>query len=361
MDAEDSQPKKSREMRIAHVTWTFTFGGIETMLVNIANEQVALGHEVHIVVIEHDNVEPTLAGKLNQQIKLHQVHRRYGVKDIPAIIRLNGILGYIDPDAIHLHSASIYKYLLPKKRRICNNTLHALCNRSNTDHIQSVPRVFAISQAVADDLKEKKGVVSKVIYNGIHPERIKIKNETSSGSLFRIVMVSRLEHLKKGQDLLIDALAELEGRGYDNITVDFIGDGESRAFLEQRCREKGVEKRVRFLGARSQDYIFEHLCDYDLFVQPSRLEGFALTVAEAMAARVPVLVASGQGPEEVADYGRCGRVFRNGDAVDCADKIAQIANGGVETAVIDAAFNRVYGLYDIKVTARLYVENYNHR
>lgn len=348
-------------MRIAHVTWTFTFGGIETMLVNIANEQAALGHEVHIVVIEHDNVEPTLAGKLNQQIKLYQVHRRYGVKDIPAIIRLNSILGSIDPDAIHLHSASIYKYLLPNKRRICNNTLHALCNRSNTDHIQSVPMVFAISQAVADDLKNKKGVSSKVIYNGIHPERIKIKKDAASGSLLRIVMVSRLEHIKKGQDLLIDALAELKGRGYDNITVDFIGDGDSRAFLEQHCKEKGVEKQITFLGARSQDYIFEHLCDYDLFVQPSRLEGFALTVAEAMAARVPVLVASGQGPEEVADYGHCGRVFRNGDVEDCADKIAQIANGGVEPDVIDAAFNRVYSLYDIKVTARLYIENYNHR
>lgn len=348
-------------MRIAHVTWTFTFGGIETMLVNIANEQVALGHEVHIVVIEHNNVEPTLAEKLHTSIKLHFAHRKYGVKDILAIIRLNRILSSIDPDAIHLHSASIYKYLLPGKRRLCNNTLHDLCRSSNTNCIQYIPRVFAISQAVADDLRKKKGVTSTVVYNGIHPGLIKVKPKIISSSNFMIVMVSRLEHKKKGQDILIDALAELNARGYGNVTVDFIGDGESRAFLEQRCREKGVEKQVRFLGSRTQNYIFEHLCDYDLFVQPSRIEGFALTVAEAMAAKVPALVASGQGPEEVVDYGRCGYVFQNGDAVDCADKIAQIANGGVDTAVIDAAFNRVYGLYDIKVTARLYVENYNHR
>lgn len=347
-------------MRIAHVTWTFTFGGIETMLVNIANEQVALGHEVHIVVIEHNNVEPSLAEKLHPDIQLHLANRRYGVKDILAIVRLNRILYSIAPDVIHLHSASIYKYLMPGLRRKCNSTLHALCNSSNTDCIQYIPRVFAISKAVADDLKEKKGVSSLVIYNGIRPELIKVKKQPAdiSDPVFRIVMVSRLEHTKKGQDLLIDALSEMKGRGYDNITVDLIGDGESRAFLEQHCRERGVERQVRFLGAKTQDYIFDHLCDYNLFVQPSRLEGFALTVAESMAAKVPVLVASGQGPEEVIDYGRYGYVFKNGDAKDCADKIEHIMSHGEDEAMTDAAYHRVHDCYNVKVITKMYVDNY---
>lgn len=345
-------------MRIAHVTWTFTLGGIETMLANIANEQDTLGHEVHIVVIEHNSVEPSLVEKLHPSIKLHFAHRKYGVKDILAIIKLNRILYAIDPIAIHLHSASIYKYLMPGMRRICNNTLHAFCYSSNTNCIQYIPRVFTISRSVADDLRKKKGVDSTVIYNGIRPELIKVKSGNVSRTDFRIVMVSRLEHKKKGQDILIDALAELEARGYANISVDFIGEGESRAFLEQRCSEKGVEKRVRFLGAKTQDYIFEHLCNYDLFVQPSRFEGFALTVAEAMAAKVPVLVASGQGPEEVIDGGRYGYMFQNGDAKDCADKIESIMDKGVDGAITEAAYNRVYSHYDIKRTAQLYIENY---
>ena len=348
-------------MRIAHVTWTFTLGGIETMLANIANEQDTLGHEVHIVVIEHNSVEPSLVEKLHPGIKLHFAHRKYGVKDIMAVIRLNRILYSIGPQAIHLHSASIYKYLMPRMRRICNNTLHAFCYSSNTNCIQYIPRVFTISRSVADDLLKKKGVDSMVIYNGIRPERIKVKSGSVSGSVFRIVMVSRLEHKKKGQDLLIDAVAELNAMGCDNVTVDFIGDGESRTFLEQHCMEKGVEKQVRFLGARTQDYIFEHLCDYDLFVQPSRFEGFALTVAEAMAAKVPVLVASGQGPEEVIDGGRYGYIFQNGDAKDCADRIESIIASGRDEAMTDAAYNRVYSHYDIKRTAQLYVENYIKR
>lgn len=38
-------------MKIVHITFGFGLGGIETMLHNIANEQVKLGHDIYIVVI----------------------------------------------------------------------------------------------------------------------------------------------------------------------------------------------------------------------------------------------------------------------------------------------------------------------
>ena len=38
-------------MRIVHIFWSLSYGGIETMLVNIANAQAADGAEVHVVVI----------------------------------------------------------------------------------------------------------------------------------------------------------------------------------------------------------------------------------------------------------------------------------------------------------------------
>ena len=48
---------KYKIMKIVHVTWMFTFGGIETMLVNICNEQIKLGHDVHLIVMEDSTVE----------------------------------------------------------------------------------------------------------------------------------------------------------------------------------------------------------------------------------------------------------------------------------------------------------------
>jgi len=49
---------------------------------------------------------------------------------------------------------------------------------------------------------------------------------------FKIVQVSRLNHLKKGQHIAIEALKVLKDKGFDNIHLDFIGEGESEQFLK---------------------------------------------------------------------------------------------------------------------------------
>ncbi len=348
-------------MKVLHITWAFTFGGIETMLVNIANEQVALGHEVHILVIEHNSVEPTLAEKLNSQIKLYLANRKYGVKDLLYIFRLNKIIWSVSPDTIHLHSNTIYKYILfPNYKKICNVTMHDVCDKENTSFIQWIPRVFSISEAVAKDLKSQKGVQSIVVLNGIKPELIKEKKEYKN-SIWHIVQVSRLMHKKKGQDILLNAVSVLKHRGYENFKISFIGDGESMEFLQHLSLSLGINDKVEFLGSKSQEYLFNNLCDFDLFVQPSRYEGFGLTVAEAMAAKLPVIVSSGDGPEEIVDHGKYGYVFRNGDVKDLADKIEVFLRDEYDKSMIEKAYDRVWNLYNIKVTSKTYLANYIRR
>lgn len=129
-------------------------------------------------------------------------------------------------------------------------------------------------------------------------------------------------HEKKGQHILIKAVNKLIKQGYNQIRLDIIGDGDSHKYLKTLVKELDITEYVRFLGSKNQSYIYEHLCDYDLFVQPSIYEGFGLTVTEAMAAKVPVLVSENQGPIEIIDYGRLGYSFKNQDIDDCAAKIA---------------------------------------
>ena len=346
-------------MKIVHITYMLTFGGIETMLVNIANEQVAQGHNVEIIIVEKGAIDPQLRSSLSPTIKVHQANRIPNTKDPMAVVRINWFLLRARPDAIHIHASGLMRCILfPSHRRITCSTLHDLPFDKNIVAIQTIPKVFAISEAVHKELQEKYGVDSMVVPNGVHPEKIKVRKVEEKNKDFQIVVVSRLHHEKKGQDILIDAVAELKKRGLCEVSVDLIGDGASRDFLKNRCVEKGVEAAVHFLGTKPQEYVFEHLSDYDLFVQPSRFEGFALTVAEAMAARVPVLVASGQGPEEVIGHGDCGYIFCNGDVKDCADKIQQIIENGEDVAMTDRACERVWKLYNVKVTAKTYLDNY---
>lgn len=164
--------------------------------------------------------------------------------------------------------------------------------------------------------------------------------------------------MKKGQHILIQACKKLLDRGYNDLALDFIGYGDSLDLLKNMVKEYGMGNVVHFLGKKDQQYIYDHLKDYDLFVQPSIYEGFGLTVAEAMAAKLPVLVSSGQGPEEVIAHGDCGMIFRNGDSDDCADKIETCIKGEYGDDMIDKAFHRVWNVYNIKVTTKRYIDNY---
>ncbi len=155
--------------------------------------------------------------------------------------------------------------------------------------------------------------------------------------------------------MLIKAASILKGK----LDVTFVGDGESMEFLKDLAHSLNADAYIHFLGKQSQEYIAEHLSDYDLFVQPSRYEGFGLTVAEAMAAKVPVFVSSGQGPAEVTEGDKYGLVFENGDVQDLVKQLEYIFGHSQE--VIEKtklAYDHVRSHYDVEVTARKYLELY---
>lgn len=202
------------------------------------------------------------------------------------------------------------------------------------------------------------GLKSEVVLNGIDVYSIKHSKEQNNDNDFKIVQISRLMHKKKGQHILIKAIEKLVRKGYTNMRLELIGDGESRQFLENLTDKLGLSKYVFFIGAKNQSYIYTHLCKYDLYVQPSIYEGFGLTVTEAMAAKVPVLVSENQGPLEIIGNGRYGYSFKNQDVDDCAEKIEIFLCGKNDKSMVEKAYQRVLDVYNVRVTARTYLEKY---
>lgn len=361
-------------MKIVHINWTLYFGGIETMLVNIANEQVKAGADVSIIIV-NNMVEDNIASCIDKRVKLYNLGRKEHSVNPIFLLKLNRLLKKISPDAIHLHSSFFYRMIFSHKlSREASVTLHDLptgaVRRSkicrilpffdyfspgNLTFIDEIPRVFSISQAVHDDLLAHYKVDSKVICNGIATSMFTQREANPYSGLLRIVQVSRLDHEKKGQDLLISAAAKLKGK----ISIDFIGDGESMDCLKQLAKENQISEYIHFLGKQPQSYVASHLKDYDLFAQPSRYEGFGLTVAEAMAANVPVLVSAGQGPAEITCDETYGWTFENGDVNSLTDKIEYILSH-YEEAITKAhlGLEHVVNNYDVSITARKYMDNY---
>jgi glycosyltransferase involved in cell wall biosynthesis len=122
--------------------------------------------------------------------------------------------------------------------------------------------------------------------------------------------VARLDH-QKGIDQLLAAIPEVPA-----ATFCVAGEGDLRSTLEELAERLGISDRVVFLGHRTD--IPRLLIGCDLFVLPSRYEGFPLSVLEAMAAAKPVVAtAVGGTPEAVVD-GATGYLTTPGDPAGLA-------------------------------------------
>ena len=112
------------------------------------------------------------------------------------------------------------------------------------------------------------------------------------------------------------------------------------------------------LGEKTPEYIYEHLHKYDIEVQPSLSEGFGLTAAEAMAAQIPVLVSDQEALLEVIDNGSCGYYFKTGDYVELSQKLIEIMRNNSNSKLLAAGKERVSEFFDVKITAKNYLNNY---
>jgi glycosyltransferase involved in cell wall biosynthesis len=174
------------------------------------------------------------------------------------------------------------------------------------------------------------------------------------------VQVSRLDHEIKGQHILIEALKILIYElNFKNVCVDFIGDGKSKNFLEKIVKEYQLDEFVNFLGNRDRIYIYENLKNYNLLIQPSLNEGFGLTITEAMAAKIPVLVSNSGGLPEIVDEGNFGRIFKSGNFEHCANEVLNIYNAYDQVSKIcNKSYMRVKKLFNLIDTSRLYQNHY---
>lgn len=343
-------------MKIVHLIWSFNIGGAETMLANIASEQAQMGKQVSLIII-NDSYDRELVESVNKKVNIKLLGRKPGSKSPLPIIWLNILLLLARPSVIHCHVASIINYLFKPFHKKATLTMHTTGIKHAHKTLSKYYKIFAISDSVKVVLKEKYNINATTIMNGVVFNKIANTKHKTRDKVFKIVSIGRLVDNIKGHSTLIKAISRISEN--TSICVDIIGDGPDMTTLRSLCQELHIEEKVHLLGSKSQAYIQNRLCEYDLLVQPSFIEGFGLTIVEAMAAKVPVLVSDIDGTSEVVCYGKYGSCFKVGSVCDLAEKITEIiSNIEQHKDVAEKAYEYAIERYSLTSTARKYIDNY---
>ncbi|MRH42705.1 glycosyltransferase [Aquibacillus halophilus] len=121
---------------------------------------------------------------------------------------------------------------------------------------------------------------------------------------FKIVTVGRLSK-EKGQDIAIKVLADLRENGY-NVNWYCVGEGSAREEYENLINGYNLNNHFFLLGEKDNPY--PYIKNADIYVQPSRHEGYCLTLAEAKCLYKPIVVTNFTGANEQIDNGLNGLI-----------------------------------------------------
>lgn len=164
-----------------------------------------------------------------------------------------------------------------------------------------------------------------VIRDILNVKKIKEKSEEQLSEKIYcrplIVTVGRY-NWSKGYEFAIKAAAELKKRNIDFVWWA-VGYGPLQNELQELINQFNLENNFILLGKRENPYPYIEKCD--IYVQPSRNEGFGLTIAEAKILNKPMVCTSFEGHDMQIKDGENGLVATY-DPEDIADKIECLIN-----------------------------------
>ncbi|MEW5992963.1 MAG: glycosyltransferase family 4 protein [Candidatus Zixiibacteriota bacterium] len=144
---------------------------------------------------------------------------------------------------------------------------------------------------------------------------------------------------QKGFDLLIQAYA-MSGLHAEGVRLTILGEGPEREPLMRLAEELGVADRLNMPGVVSDPEAWMARCE--LFVLPSRFEGFPNVLIEAMAMGCPVIASDCRsGPSEIVHDKDNGLLTAPGDVAALASALRLLHSDGALRRKLAQAAARV--------------------
>jgi glycosyltransferase involved in cell wall biosynthesis len=333
----------SRNNKIAVFVPTLAFGGVERVMVNLAEGFSERGFDV-------DLVAPQIAGEFHEQLpaKVRLVHLNAG-RVLTSLPRFIEYMRRERPSAViaameHSSVAAIWGRAIASVPTRVIATVHTnlteIVKHAPSSKVRLVPLVcrlflhradaiIAVSQGVADDLAEhapKSRSRLKVIYNPIITESIlgqakqPVDHPWFHPAQPPVILGAGRLVPQKDFATLLRAFADVRQQRSARLLI--LGEGPERQRLEALAAELGVDQDVCLLGYEPNPY--RYMSKAAVFVMSSAWEGFGNVLVEALASGAPVVATDCRnGPREILAAVGQGRLAPVGDAVALAKEISE--------------------------------------
>lgn len=336
--------------KIIFVTQALWIGGIETALVNLLGRLDYEKYEVACLILRNDQ---TMAPRLPKQVRLlvadrngtvsfrksYRHARLYHLTEesanpsrlhrammwaVPVIkwlenrlyiryIRENLKDDHFDTCVIYSDRAAETAVRGIKADQYMMFYHHGAMRREYHDEIgyRKSEKIIAVSNAVEKKLRAfrpKHAHKMMTLHNLTDVEGIRRKaeepiDEVFSSDRFHIVSCGRVSR-EKGMDLAVEACAKLVEMGHTNIHWWIVGGGPAESEVRSAITELHMEDYVTMLGMKKNPY--PYIKQADLYVQPSRFEGYPVAILEALVLERPVVSTDNGGAGELILNGKNG-------------------------------------------------------
>jgi len=332
-------------MRIAHVTASPNFGGVERLILEICRSLQRTKDVEQIIASfpEGGNAEPFLQEVAKTEFTAYgfqndMPHLLAATRELIRLLKQHEIQIL----CAHGHKARMLGWFAAKWLRIPivgishgwtgEDKKVQLYDRIDKWMHRRMNHIVCVSQGQADKVI-RFGTPARrisVIYNAVRMDRFDVPSDISYRqrleSLFPnkpkliIGTAGRLSP-EKGFDILITAAEKLV-ESVPDVGIVIFGDGFLQEPLQKQIADLGLAQSVVLAGFTGE--LDQYMYHFDLFVQSSRTEGMPSVLLEAMSARTAVVATQVGGTGELVVEGSTGLMVPPNDPDALADAIQKV-------------------------------------
>ena len=274
-------------MRIALVTYALQIGGVESVLLSLAEYFKGHNHEVEFI-------ETSSKGEWSDEFK------NKGFKVTSLLINLfetriqhtKKISSYLNNfDVIYLNDSPYAQASISllnnniKIFPILHNNIESMIKNaiSNYDAWNNLICVSPSLKTLLDVRYPNLQTKINTITNGVKVENYNFKKKFDYMSIkvFKILYVGRIEHDQKGV-LHIPDIAKLLNEKKINFEISIIGNGPSEDALREKVNNLHLSSQIKILGRKNHEEVVQIMKKNHFFIMPSYYEGHPIVLMEAM-------------------------------------------------------------------------------